>query len=172
MEGDYARAKRKKSCQAKRVYKALLTKACDPKGVPSKLYVAERKWSAPASSRRARTEGRGRSQGARRPLLPLAQSLPRCPHQMGDLELTQRELEPPPRALHHLQGGRRLPTGRMYRAGRECLTSVSIPRCRHGDRRSHAAPPLPHDVAPPPPNPEARGSRPLREPFGRGESGS
>lgn len=153
------------------------TKRCSLKpvtqrGVPSKLYVAERKWSAPASSRRARTEGRGRSQGARRPLLPLAQSLPRCPHQMGDLELTQRELEPPPRALHHLQGGRRLPTGRMYRAGWECLTLVSILRCRHGDRRSHAAPPLPHDVAPPPPNPEARGSRPLREPFGRGERGS
>nr|XP_014997952.2 maspardin isoform X1 [Macaca mulatta] len=32
---------------------------------------------------------------------------------------------------------------------------------RRGDRRSHAAPPLPRDVAPPPQNPEAGVSRPL-----------
>lgn len=90
---------------------------------------------------------------------------------MGDLELTQRQLGPLPRARCHLQGGRRFPTGKMSLKRRESLTLVSISSCRHGDRRSHAAPPLPHNVAPPPPNPEARGSRPLRGPFGKGERG-
>ncbi|KAL0601354.1 Maspardin [Plecturocebus cupreus] len=41
---------------------------------------------------------------------------------------------------------------------------------RRGNRRSHAAPPLPRDVAPPPPNPEAAVSRPLSGGSGGGSA--
>ncbi|KAG8510275.1 Maspardin, partial [Galemys pyrenaicus] len=49
------------------------------------------------------------------------------------------------------------------RERRESLVLASNSPSHHGDRSNHAAPPLPHDVTPPLPNPEAR--------FGRRERG-
>lgn len=66
---------KKKSCQAKTVYKLLFTKTSSPKESPKALRGGEKTVRICF----LQVEGRGRSQGFRRPLLPLAQSLPRCP---------------------------------------------------------------------------------------------
>lgn len=55
---------RGKNLAKQREYTALFTKASDPEGVPLKLHVAERKWSAPASPAGSKLKAGGDPKGA------------------------------------------------------------------------------------------------------------
>lgn len=103
-EGVCSSAKGKQSCQEKSI-QSLVHQNLEAKGVPSKLYTAERE---PASSKRGepRAEARPKGSGA---LFFHSHNLPRCPCHTGDLLLTPRQLGPPPRSRHHRQNRRWLP---------------------------------------------------------------
>lgn len=145
MKGVCGGGKGNKDLAMKREY----TKPCSPKPVIQRgpLKASHRGEKGLHFSRRARQEGRGRSQGARRPLLP--QPLPRGPHQIiRDLELTQKQLGPP-HARRRRRRRRGLPTQQDSLQLPGISHPISNPFCRHGDRPSPATPPLPEDVAPP-----------------------
>lgn len=108
-EGVCSCAKGKKSCQEKRVYKALFIKACNPKGSPQSFTRRREKVGICFLQEGANCRRRQISR-VRRPFLPVPRPLPRCSRHMGDLELTQRLLGPPPRARRHRQSRCRLRT--------------------------------------------------------------
>ena len=127
--------RKKKSCQEKTVYKDLFIKACNPKEF--------------AQSFMPRTAGEAGPKGQ----APLSSSPTTFPSVLTSYEWPRTDPwvslgllpapPPPPEPMPTLQ-----PAGCTEKAG-VSLTLWSNPPRRHGDRRSHAAPPLPRDVAPP-----------------------
>lgn len=142
----------------KRVYKVLFTKTWKPKGSPQSFTRRRGNLLPPRGANRGpRHVPRGQAPSSSTPITSVGAHVTQatCCSPRGNSGLL-------PAAATTARTDAGCPSRRTQQERGESLTSVFHPPRRHGDRRRHAVPPLPHDVVPPPPNPEARGWCPLR----------